>query len=252
MTDLAARLAEARRTGNALDAPASLSLADGYAIAEAVVGRLGTPVGWKIGATSAGAQAALAVGEPICGRVFVVGASGGTVALPGGRAAEAEPEIVVRLARDPADVSDVAEAIAGLHLGIEIVRPSRDDALALGAGFIVADNAAHVALVVGPALAAGALDDPAALAVELRRNGEPQGTGNAASVLGHPLEALRWLAGARRLRAGDWIATGAMARACPLVSGDEVVADFGAFGSVRVARSPAAASFVEVMPAVGE
>lgn len=230
----AERIAAARRTGGELPDAPTLTLEEGYAVQRLVAARLGEAAGWKVGATSAGAQAFLGVGEPIRGRVLGGGLirSGDAPPIPGDRPAEAEPEILFRLGRDPE--GDPAEAVASVHLGLEINRPSRADALALGAGFIVADNAAHAALVIGPEIPMAALDRPGQVRVRLIRNGETAGEGDAAAVLGHPLEALRWLARATPLRAGDWIATGAMARSCPFARGDRVRADFGPLGAVDV------------------
>lgn len=235
--ELARLIVEARRSGAALaDAPPALTLERGYAVQALVAATLGEIAGWKVGATNAGGQRFLRVAEPICGRVLAAGviASGATAALPGDRDAEAEPEILFRLARAPD--GDPVAAIGAVHLGLEVNRPSRDDALALGAGFIVADNAAHAALVVGPGIPLAALDRPEAVRVRLLLNGEPQHDGDASAVLGHPLKSLRWLAANRPLRAGDWIATGAITRACRLAIGDEVSADFGALGRVSVRR----------------
>lgn len=226
MDDLAARIAAARRTGAELAAPARLDLGEGYRVQAEVAAALGPAAGWKIGATSAGAQAFLGVDGPIFGRVIAAGLheAGEKARLPGARSAEAEPEVLLRIG--PGGV------IGAVHLGLEINRPSRADAFDLGAGFIVADNAAHAGLVIGPALSRAVLDDPAALRVALIRNGAPASEGDAAAVMGSPVHALAALAAARPLAPGDWIATGAMARACPFAPGDTVEADFGAYGRV--------------------
>lgn len=224
-------LAAARRTGAVLaDAPTPLSLSQGYEIAARVVAELGTPVGWKIGATSAGAMAVLGVAEPIWGRVFADGllASGARLTPPGTRPVAAEPEIVLYAGGDGRAVS--------ARLAIEIVRPSRNDALALGPGFIVADNAAHVGLVIGPELPVAALERPEQVSVTLLVNGKPHHSGTAADVLGDPRRALAWLAGAvgGALKAGQPVASGAITRAVELAAGDTVMANFGTFGWVGV------------------
>lgn len=238
MEELAERIAAARLSGGELaDAPA-LPLAGGYAVQDLVAARLGDAAGWKVGATSVGAQRFLRIAEPIRGRVLAAGVvrSGERVGLPGERVAEAEPEILFRMERDPGSDFGPGSALGSVHLGLEVNRPSRTDALELGAGFIVADNAAHAALVVGPEIPWSALDRPEELRVALRRDGAVVAEGDAAAVLGHPLEALRWLSRTVPLRAGDWVATGAMARACPFLPGDRVVADFGPLGAVEAWR----------------
>ncbi len=220
----------ARTSGTLLAAAASMSLAEGYAIAEQVWAGFGPLAGWKIGATSAGGQAMLGIEVPIIGRVPASALHApGLVALVGDRDAEAEPEIVFRIGPEG--------AVEAVHLGLEVVRPSRDDAFQLGAGYIVADNAAHVGLVIGPRIDVGWLDAPENLTVMLQRNGEDVCAGSAAMVLGDPRHALDWLASAHRLQPGDWIASGAMARACRFARGDTVVADFGSAGRIEVIRA---------------
>jgi len=220
----------ARTSGTLLAEAAALGLTEGYAVAEQVWAGLGPLAGWKVGATSAGGQAMLGVDAPIVGRVPASGLhQPGTIALIGDRDAEAEPEILFRIG--------VEGAVDAVHLGVEIVRPSRDDAFQLGAGYIVADNAAHVALVNGPQIDAALLDQPESLAVSVQRNGEDCGGGTAAMVLGDPRRALAWLASVHRLQPGDWIASGAMARACRFARGDTVVADFGSAGRIEIRRA---------------
>ncbi len=58
-------------------------------------------------------------------------------------------------------------------------------------------------------------------------------------TLGHPLNALAWLAdqgvlGGRGLKAGDLVTTGLVTPFVYAEPGDEVRADFGALGEVRL------------------
>lgn len=242
--NLAQALMHARLNGIALEqAPGSLSLAEGYAVAEQFTGSLGEQVGWKVGATSLPAQQVLGVTEPIYGRVFAGGVwrCSEEIVLAGDGDAEAEPEVLLCLGRDPGSAL-VIDDVAEVRLGLEINRPSRPDAIVLGAPFIVADNAAHVGLVIGPALHRAVLRHSEKIEVRLLRNGTLVSQGSAAAVLGNPLRAAEWLvrtrAGTDRpVRAGDWIATGAMCRSCGLARGDEVEADFGAHGKVAAHRA---------------
>ena len=237
MTDgLAERIAAARRVGGDLiPIPGAMTLEQGYRVQAALAPMLGEQLGWKIGATNAAGQAALGVGEPIFGRVFAGGvhrAHAEPLAFPGARAVEAEPEIVI-------EVGEGGTPRAA-WFGVEIVRPSLTDAQTRGAGFIVADNAAHVALVLGPAIPLADLADPAALAVRLNVAGASAGGGSADAVLGDPRRALAWLAGALRrdprgLCAGDLIATGAMARSVVCPPGTRLAVDCGRWGAFAVA-----------------
>ena len=226
--DLADLILAARSTGAALaSALPTLTLAQGYAVQGLTAARTGPVRGWKVGATSAGARAALGLDEPIYGRVFATPVSGSIAAGP--RPLDLEPEIIVELG------ADLEPARA--WVGMEIVRPSRDDALQLGAPFIVADNAAHVALVLGPELAP---EHIAAPTVRMLLNGVHAGEGAAAAVDGGPCASIAWLARTladsnRPLRPGDLIATGAMARAVRAAAGDRVTADFGPHGRAEIA-----------------
>ena len=236
MSDWARRFAGARLSGGTVDGVGPLTLDQGYAIADAAAPLLGITKGWKVGATNADGQAFLQIDEPICGRIFgPIAFSGEKLALRGARPAEAEPEILLRLATG-SEPSEEPPRIAAAHLGLEINRPSHDDAFGRGAGFIVADNAAHVALIVGPIIDLACLDHPGSIAVKLIRNGIEEASGDASAVLGTPLAAVRWLASRRSLRAGDWVATGAITKSCEFACGDHIEADFGALGSVEVER----------------
>ena len=225
----ASELAQARRTGGEVAPPEQLSSDHGYALAEQVVAELGETAGWKVGATNAGGQAFLGLSEPIRGRLFrsALFQSPSRLSLPGSRACEAEPEIILEAGPDLRP--------ARAWIGLEIVRPSRDDALQLGAGFIVADNAAHVALVTGPDIPLTALNEPSRLRVRILRNGEPAEEGSADAVLGDPRRSLAWLADKSVLRPGELVATGAMCRAARFAPGDEITADFGIHGAVEAA-----------------
>ncbi len=242
-TDFGRRLASARLSGNALVGPApELTLSEGYAVATATAAQMPPVIGWKVGATSAGAQAMLQIAEPIYGRIFQgsVSVDAELPPISGTRAAEIEPEIVFEMAADPEDV-DPAAAIGRAMIGVEINRPSRNDALELGAAFIVADNAAQLGLIVGEAFALAELNEPANLRVTFMRNGQVEQTGDAAAVLGDPRTALEWLVRVRSgterpVRKGDLVATGAMCRSVVLGLGDNATADFGPLGRIDCRR----------------
>jgi 2-keto-4-pentenoate hydratase len=75
--------------------------------------------------------------------------------------------------------------------------------------------------------------------VRLRVNGQTVETGSGAAVLGHPLEALAWLANelgtwGRTLRAGDRVTTGVCTNIYSADADDHVEADFGSLGRVSL------------------
>lgn len=233
LIDWGAALAPARLAGGTVpDPPHPLTLEQGYAVAARQEAELGTPAGWKIGATSAGAMAFLRIGEPIRGRLFAerLWHHGSTAPLAGDRPAEAEPEVAFLLARDLLAGQDPRAAIAELRAAAEIVRPSHSRAFELGAGFIVADNAAGLGALLGPPLPPSLLDTPAALCIALQA-GDARTEGSADAVLGNPLEALAWLARTLgRVPAGSWVLSGAMARAVPLPPSGQLFLDAGPHG----------------------
>ncbi len=145
-----------------------------------------------------------------------------------------EPEIAVRLIADlPPDCSlaQAAAAVGAAHAALEIV-----DSVWIDYQFTLADNTADgssaAAVVIGPELPSSDHLDLDRVEVNLLRNGAPVGTGRGADAMGHPLQALCWLARAlsqqdNTIRAGDIIITGGLTSAVPLRPGDVIRATFG-------------------------
>jgi 2-keto-4-pentenoate hydratase len=81
--------------------------------------------------------------------------------------------------------------------------------------------------------------DLAAVELELTAGGE-RVTGRGDAVLGHPAEAVAWLAralaehGGERIGAGEVVIPGAMARALPIAAGDAVRAEMAGLGTVTM------------------
>src|ERR1043166_6675992 len=75
--------------------------AEGYAL-QAAMQRYGTPVGWKIAATSEPGQKHINVTGPLAGRIFAerVIPDGGTAPMAGNEMRAGEPELAVRMGRD--------------------------------------------------------------------------------------------------------------------------------------------------------
>lgn len=237
----AAALAPARLVGGSVaDPPGPIALDDGYRLARLGERLLGTPAGWKIGATSERAMGFLGVAEPITGRLYAerIWRDGERADLAGERPAEAEPEIAFLLAEPLAAGADPLASIGAVHAAAEIVRPSHPEPFRLGPGFIVADNAAGLGALIGPALPLASLADPARITVALAVEGGAATEGRADAVLGNPLAALAWLA--RRLGtipAGSWVLSGGMAPAIPLHAGancGRLTLDAGAHGAAQL------------------
>ena len=183
----------------------------------------GPQAGWKIGATTSAMQDYLNAGGPAYGRVFSA-----NVHLPGVRLAASdfcspaiECELAFRMATDlaPRDApwtgDEIAERVDAIAPAIEIVENRYGDFRTRGLGVLVADDFFHKACVLGGWRADWRDLDLVAMKAEARVNGEVVQTGNGAAVLGHPLEALVWLANTlsaqgRTLQAGAPVLTGSM------------------------------------------
>ena len=221
------------------DAPSDLQSA--YHIADQLTARVGEgqPVGWKVGATSEGAQSFLGLSEPIYGRILSRGVRQAPAELTFQNGLEAEPEIIFKL-KDGVTAGDCRTgegargAIAAANVGLEVNRPSYEKPFEAGALSIVADNAAHAGLIVGPKIEAGAYQD---VAVRVFTEGESASEGHSRAVLGDPLRSLIWLASALPAETSfseAWIATGAMARSVRLSPGSSLVAAFSPGGEVAL------------------
>ncbi len=230
----AALLGEARLRGAPVDAlpESSRPLDDtgGYRIQRALrewfAGRGDPPpAGYKLGCTTPVMQEMLGVDAPVYGGIRAGDAHRSGAALPSSafRAPGIECEIAVRLRTDidargrPASREEAAEAIAETMPAIEIVDNRYGDWSALGTPTLIADDFFQAACVLG-APAVGR--DPMTLDAVTGRtlvDGTETGRGRGADVLGHPMDAVAWLAGAvgrhgASLRAGALIMTGSLVK----------------------------------------
>ncbi len=221
---------------------------DGHAIQEAFVKVWSVPVvGYKIGCTSLEAQKMLGSPGPFPGRVFapVLLKSPAKVSAKAFHRLGIEPEFAFTMARDlpPREAKyardEVAGAVAALHGAIEIVDGRWVDWIKAGVASIVADNGANGALILGPAVTDWRKIDLPKAKATLRFGDKHIAEGTGAAVLGHPLDALTWLANhlsARGygLKAGDAVTTGTVASINFAEPGMHVTADFGAIGRVEL------------------
>ena len=232
------------------------TVAEGYAIqAASRVARGGAVAGFKIGATSQAARTLLATEEPFHGCLFADGIHDSPATLSAGDTGFRliEPEFAFRLGADlparaaPYGRQDLIQAIASLHPAFEVVTSAFGEAWT-GAGLaqLIADNGVHACLVLGPAMADWESLDLAAQEVVFESDGAEVGRGQGANALGHPLNALAWLADLgvlvdpvtrvrRGLRAGDLITTGLVTPFAYAEAGTALRADFGPLGSVELA-----------------
>ena len=205
MNQAVATILEARRTRRVL-APlgelAPTDIAAGYALQREVAAAQGAipPAGFKIGATAQTMQRYLCLNGPAAGFVPAssLNANGATLRFADFQAPGVECEIGVRLGRDlpagPTSRATAAAAVAEVFPAIEIVERRYGDLAQLGTPTLIADQVFHSAGVLGaPVPDWHAIDLGAAHGV-FTVAGKVVGEGYGRDLLGHPFEALAWLA----------------------------------------------------------
>jgi 2-keto-4-pentenoate hydratase len=227
------------------------SVLDGYRIQSEVhrllAPELGPLVGYKIGCTSDVMQKYLAIPHPCAGGIpaRAVHQSGVVLNAAGYVRVGVECEIAVRLGKDldpggaPFNSDSVAGSIECYLPAIEIVDDRYVNWETLGAPTLVADDFFAAGIVLGRPVARAAVPD--LLEVEGRAliNGQEAGRGTGADVLGHPHNALAWLANhlasqGTVLRAGEIVMTGSLVKTVWLQAGDEATMEFSGLGNVQV------------------
>ena len=99
---------------------------------------------------------------------------------------------------------------------IEIVENRYADLAAFGTPSLVADQAFHAAAFMGPPMDGWQALDLASLPGEIAVNGTVVASGRGSDLLGHPMQALAWLAGSAEaaafggLRAGQIVMLGSV------------------------------------------
>ena len=232
------------------------SLDDAYRVQAALNERLGSSLGVvcgrKIGCTTPVMQRYLRIEHPCAGALYAGRIHGGPATVP--YAAHWRPgvecEIAVRLGRPlpaeaaPFDRADVAAAVGSCTAAIEIVDDRYDDFRALDAASLVADDFFSAGAVLGATpLSSWADLDLAALRGTMTINGAEVGCGIGADVMGHPFEALAWLANhavatGRPLGEGDVVLTGSIVETRWVEPGDDVRVEIENLGETSVSFQP--------------
>lgn len=220
------------------------SLAEGYAIQDAMVASARQPVaGWKIAATSKAGQEHIGVTEPLAGRLFA------DFMLKSGARLPAQPllmrvmeaEFAFRIGRPlpprtgAYDTAEVCAAVEAVHLAIEVPDARFQDFAAIGPAQIAADDAFASWFLLGPCVPDWTGIDLPRQPVRILKNGKIVAEGTGANALGDPRLALAWLANhlSRRsigLEAGDIVTTGTCTIPAGIGPGDDMIADFPGLG----------------------
>jgi 2-oxo-3-hexenedioate decarboxylase/2-keto-4-pentenoate hydratase len=255
ITRAGALIAKQRLALTPIDLPTELrppSEAEGYALQAAsnaalTAGGLGAAVGHKIGCTTPVMQAFLGIHAPCSGEVFAATVAQGRARLRAKdyRRLGVECEIVVTLARDiapgeaPFDREKVGRAVGAVMAGIEIVDDRYADYKSFGVPSLIGDNFFNAGCVLGKPVTDWRRLDLAALKGRTLINGAEAGRGSGAMVLGHPLEALAWLANARAarglgLKRGEFVFLGSLVETKWLNAGDHVRIEIAELGEIEV------------------
>jgi 2-keto-4-pentenoate hydratase len=200
-------------------------------------------VGQKVGLTSPAMQRMMGVDKPDFGHIL------DDMVLRGGDcpaneliAPRVEPEIAFVLAKElrgpGVTRADVIAATAYVTPSIEII-DSRIAGWKIGLADTIADNASSSRIVLGGTETAVNSCDLSLVQMALEKNGTVVETGTGAATLGHPAEAVAWLANRlsafdKGLEAGGLVMPGAMCRAIDVGRGDVIAATFDRLGTVTV------------------
>lgn len=212
---------------------------------------LGETVGWKIGCTTPVMQEYMNIHEPAYGEVFQPTLFRNHVELRHADYVEpgVEAEIAVELGADlPAQGpgggrrwtrESVAAAVAGAMASVELVDARYADFRKFDTPTLVTDNFFNAAVVLAEPNRDWRDLDLAAVTGRMRINGEVIGEGAGSLIMGHPLEALAWLANrvadfGRHLRAGEFVTLGSVVATRWVERGDLVEVDVDGLGGVSI------------------
>jgi len=201
-------------------------------------------VGKKIGLTSLAMQAMLGVKEPDYGHILddMVVREGEKIPLADLIAPRIEGEIAFILKEDlpgpGVTLTEVIRCSEGVIPALEII-DSRIRDWKIKLPDTVADNASSARIVLGGVITPSPMVDLRTVGMVLEKNGEVLATAAGAAVLGHPAQAVAWLANKLAaygviLRKGEVILSGALTAAAPVTAGDFFRADFGPLGDAKI------------------
>lgn len=242
-------LAKCRRDGTVSRLPlhklASRTKAEEFQMA-AVRALGGVSCGYKIGATSIEVQQLLNCQEPIHAPILRedVLASGATFRIPAGLLG-VECEFGFLMGRDfPKsaeflDATALRSAVAECFVALEVVGRRVVAEVPLSEMSSIADFALDVAVVRGGPVPDWQRQDLGLMPVRAVLDGVIVASGTGAMVLGHPLNALLWLAKALnkrgdKLRSGEIILTGTCTGITKVASGQVFAGCFADFPPVQV------------------
>jgi 2-keto-4-pentenoate hydratase len=195
----------------------------------------GEIVGWKIALTSKAMQQMTGVDQPAAGAIFskVVHSSPARVDVAAYHHLGVEFEIAVRLGdalpaiEGPWTRASVAGRVAACMPAFELVEDGNADYKTLDAFTLVAQNTWNGGIVLGAPVTAWRDVDLERAVTRCWVNDQPGGQGKTGDAMGHPFEAVAWVANllnrrGRRLERGMVVMTGSSITTKFPVPGDRV------------------------------
>ena len=223
--------------------------ADAYSVQEALhdllVGAgLGTVVGHKIGCTTPVMQRFLGINNPCAGGVF----DSTTHELKGSFSFDrlihpgVECEMAIRLKSDlvpegaPYNRESVAPAVGSVMAAIELVDDRWRDYKSVDTPTLIADDFFSAGCVLGPLVFDWAGFDLSAVEGSMSINGTPVGSGTGSDIMGHPFEALAWIANSfaargKSLFGGEFVLLGSLVETKWVERGDVVTIEQPGIGA---------------------
>ena len=225
-----------------------MSIEDAYHVQQRMIARRlengERVVGKKIGVTSKAVMNMLGVHQPDFGYLLdgMVYNEGESIEMDDLIQPKAEGEIAFLLKKDlqgpGVTAADVIAATEGVMACFEIV-DSRIQDWKIKIQDTVSDNASCGVFVLGDQLVDIANLDLAVCGMVMEKNGEIVVTGAGAATMGHPVNAIVWLANMLgslgiTLKAGDIVLAGAMGAMVPVVKGDNLRININGIGGCSV------------------
>ena len=209
---------------------------------------LGKSVGYKVGCTTAVMQTSLGISNPCSGAIHerAVLRRAGVVPRHGFLNLGVECEFAVELNRDLAPMAvpftreNVTDSVGAVMVAIEIVDNRYEDHHKLGIPTLIADNFFDCGCVLGDPVRNWQNLDLPNLWGTISINGNEARRGRGDAVMGHPFEALAWLANSRKkhglgpLRSGEFVLLGSIVKTKRLHAGDSVLVEIESLGELRL------------------
>ena len=205
----------------------------------------GERVGWKIGCTTPIMQKFMSIDHPCSGGVMArsVHFDHFEASYSDFNHVGVECEIAVTLGQDlpqksqPYDSENIRIAIESCRAAMEIVDDRYADFRTMTTESMIVDDFFQSACVLGPEIAAWQNIDLAQMVGRTMVNGEEVGNGKGADIMGHPLNALAWLANnlndlGYQLKAGEFILLGSMVECQWLSPDDQIVMQNSELGQI--------------------